>query len=129
MSFPSIDREQLKAQLGRLPDWLSYFAAVLRTTEGTVMPTEGEILNYVKRQPLGVVVQVSGLLSFRLDASEPVSLTFFFHPSDRAFQPSSSHRRQEDCTSSRRRQLRHRQALRVRLFFFIVSSRRVESKS
>ncbi|KAL7408929.1 aldehyde dehydrogenase [Mrakia frigida] len=50
---------ELKAQLGRLPDWLSYFAAVLRTTEGTVMPTEGEILNYVKRQPLGVVVQIA----------------------------------------------------------------------
>jgi len=65
MSFLSFGlRLQLKAQLGRLPDWLSYFAAVLRTTEGAVMPTEGEILNYVKRQPLGVVVQVSDLPSF-----------------------------------------------------------------
>ena len=49
---------ELRAQLGRLPDWLAYFAAVLRTSEGAVMPTEGQILNVVRRVPLGVVAQV-----------------------------------------------------------------------
>lgn len=51
---------ELKAQLSRLPDWLSYYAALLRSQEaGSIAPTEGSLLNFIKRQPLGVVVQIS----------------------------------------------------------------------
>lgn len=41
-------------QLGRLPEWFEYFAALIRTHEGTVPPFLGSYLNYVKRVPLGV---------------------------------------------------------------------------
>lgn len=50
------------------------------------MPTEGEILNYVKRQPLGVVVQVSSTsFSFfstrpRLNSFFPFQIAPFNHP-------------------------------------------------
>jgi acyl-CoA reductase-like NAD-dependent aldehyde dehydrogenase len=44
----------MKAQLGRLPEWFDYFAAVIRTQEGTCPPFLGSYVNYVKRVPLGV---------------------------------------------------------------------------
>lgn len=89
---------ELKAQLGRLPDWLSYYAAVLRTSEGAVMPTEGEILNVVKRVPLGVVAQARlPLVQSQCRRPQLISL---FHV-DRAVQSPSADRRQEDRTSSR----------------------------
>ncbi|TEB30075.1 aldehyde dehydrogenase [Coprinellus micaceus] len=50
---------EMKAQLGRLPDWLDYFAALLRTEQGFVAPTQGQLLNYVQRVPLGVVAQIT----------------------------------------------------------------------
>lgn len=50
---------EMKAQLGRLPDWLDYFAALLRTEPGYVAPTQGQLLNYVQRVPLGVVAQIT----------------------------------------------------------------------
>jgi acyl-CoA reductase-like NAD-dependent aldehyde dehydrogenase len=46
-------------QLGRLPEWLEYFAAVARTYEGRVPPFKGDMINYVKRVPLGVVAQIT----------------------------------------------------------------------
>ncbi|KAH9938377.1 aldehyde dehydrogenase [Fomitopsis serialis] len=50
---------EMKAQLGRLPEWLEYFAAALRTHQGFIAPTQGKLLNYVQRIPLGVVAQVT----------------------------------------------------------------------
>lgn len=44
---------EMKAQLARLPEWFEYFAALIRTHEGTVPPFLGPYVNYVKRVPLG----------------------------------------------------------------------------
>ncbi len=46
---------EMKAQLQRLPEWYSYFAAVARTHEGSVHPFGASHLNYTVRKPLGVV--------------------------------------------------------------------------
>lgn len=45
---------EMKAQLGRLPEWFDYYSAMIRTMEGTVPPFLGNYLNYVERVPLGV---------------------------------------------------------------------------
>ncbi|KAG5648855.1 hypothetical protein DXG03_000204 [Asterophora parasitica] len=50
---------EMNVQLGRLPEWLDYFAALLRTHQGFVAPTQGSLLNYVQRVPLGVVAQIT----------------------------------------------------------------------
>ncbi|KAL7282539.1 hypothetical protein ACG7TL_004010 [Trametes sanguinea] len=50
---------EMKAQLGRLPEWLDYYASVLRTHSSFVAPTQGPLLNYVERVPLGVVAQIT----------------------------------------------------------------------
>ncbi|KAI0298920.1 aldehyde dehydrogenase domain-containing protein [Russula brevipes] len=49
----------MRAQLGRLPEWLDYYAALLRTHQSFVTPTQGKLLNYVQRVPLGVVAQIT----------------------------------------------------------------------
>ncbi|KAJ3110201.1 hypothetical protein HDU96_006837 [Phlyctochytrium bullatum] len=49
----------MTTQLGRLPEWLEYFAAVARTYEGKVTPFKGDMLNVVQRVPLGVVGQIT----------------------------------------------------------------------
>jgi len=36
-----------------------YFAALLRTNQAFVAPTQGKLLNYVHRVPLGVVAQIT----------------------------------------------------------------------
>ncbi|EIM87936.1 aldehyde dehydrogenase [Stereum hirsutum FP-91666 SS1] len=50
---------EMRAQLGRLGEWLDYYAALLRTQESFVAPTQGQLLNYVQRVPLGVVAQIT----------------------------------------------------------------------
>ncbi|HEY4439574.1 MAG TPA: aldehyde dehydrogenase family protein, partial [Candidatus Elarobacter sp.] len=45
---------EMRAQLGRIPDFYRYFAAVARSAEDAVTPFEGPYLNYVRRVPLGV---------------------------------------------------------------------------
>ncbi|KZV77148.1 aldehyde dehydrogenase [Peniophora sp. CONT] len=50
---------EMKAQLGRLPEWLEYYASLLRTRADHVAPTQGALLNYVQRVPLGVVAQIT----------------------------------------------------------------------
>ncbi|ELU40876.1 betaine aldehyde dehydrogenase [Rhizoctonia solani AG-1 IA] len=50
---------EMKVQLGRLPEWIDYFAALVRTQQGFVAPTQGPLLNYVTRVPLGVVAQIT----------------------------------------------------------------------
>jgi acyl-CoA reductase-like NAD-dependent aldehyde dehydrogenase len=42
-------------QVGRAPDWLDFFASVAETHEDLVVPASGELMNYVRRVPLGVV--------------------------------------------------------------------------
>ncbi len=36
-----------------------YYAALLRTSQGFVVPTQGPLLNYIQRVPLGVVAQIT----------------------------------------------------------------------
>ncbi|KAG8725360.1 hypothetical protein FRC09_001164 [Ceratobasidium sp. 395] len=50
---------EMKVQLARLPEWIDYFAALVRTQQGIVAPTHGPLLNYVTRVPLGVVAQIT----------------------------------------------------------------------
>lgn len=45
---------EMRAQLSRLPEWFDYFAALVRTEEGSLPPFPGPYLNYVRRVPLGV---------------------------------------------------------------------------
>ncbi|OBZ76685.1 Betaine aldehyde dehydrogenase 1, chloroplastic, partial [Grifola frondosa] len=51
--------KELSAQLGRVPEWLDYYAALLRTNPAYIAPTQGKLLNYVQRVPLGVVAQIT----------------------------------------------------------------------
>ena len=39
---------EMNAQLGRLPEWIDYYAALLRTNQSYVAPTQGKLLNYVQ---------------------------------------------------------------------------------
>jgi acyl-CoA reductase-like NAD-dependent aldehyde dehydrogenase len=41
-----------------------YYAALLRTQQGFVAPTQGKLLNYVQRIPLGVVAQITVSLGY-----------------------------------------------------------------
>ncbi|PPQ65576.1 hypothetical protein CVT26_000525 [Gymnopilus dilepis] len=50
---------EMQTQLSRLPEWLEYYAALLRTHQSFVAPTQGKLLNYVERVPLGVVAQIT----------------------------------------------------------------------
>lgn len=50
---------EMSTQLGRLPEWIEYFAAIARTNEGRVPPFKGDMINYVRRVPLGVVAQIT----------------------------------------------------------------------
>jgi len=46
---------EMRAQLGRLPEWYDYFASIAETLEDTVPPFGSGYLNYTRREPLGVV--------------------------------------------------------------------------
>eukprot|EP00300_Choanocystis_sp_HF-7_P030990 c4002_g1_i1.p1 GENE.c4002_g1_i1~~c4002_g1_i1.p1 ORF type:complete len:527 (-),score=100.64 c4002_g1_i1:100-1638(-) len=50
---------EMNAQLGRVPEWLEYFAALGVGAEGSVTPALGPFFNYVRRVPLGVVAQIT----------------------------------------------------------------------
>jgi acyl-CoA reductase-like NAD-dependent aldehyde dehydrogenase len=52
-------KREMRAQLARLPEWFEYFAALVRTHEGSVPPFLGDYINYVTRVPLGVVAQLT----------------------------------------------------------------------
>lgn len=45
---------EMTAQLARLPEWFEYFAALIRTEEGSLPPFPGSYINYVQRVPIGV---------------------------------------------------------------------------
>jgi acyl-CoA reductase-like NAD-dependent aldehyde dehydrogenase len=46
---------EMRAQLGRLPEWYDYFGSVAETLEDTLPPFGPGYLNYTRREPLGVV--------------------------------------------------------------------------
>ena len=46
---------EMRAQLGRLPEWYDYFASIAETLEDTVPPFGRGYLNYTHREALGVV--------------------------------------------------------------------------
>ncbi len=50
---------EMRAQLGRIPEWLEYFASLARTHEGRVTPFKGSVVNTLTRLPLGVIVQIT----------------------------------------------------------------------
>lgn len=50
---------EMNAQVPSLVRWFKYYAALLRTEERAVLPTQGRLHNWVDRAPLGVVVQVT----------------------------------------------------------------------
>ncbi|GAA5865821.1 hypothetical protein JCM1840_006262 [Sporobolomyces johnsonii] len=50
---------EMSTQLGRLGEWFDYFAAIARTEEGSTQPVRGQLLNYIKREPLGVCALIS----------------------------------------------------------------------
>ena len=46
---------EMRAQLGRAPEWFEYMGSVAHTIEGTVPDFGGAHINFVQRVPLGVV--------------------------------------------------------------------------
>ncbi|KAG8162545.1 hypothetical protein KVR01_008310 [Diaporthe batatas] len=50
---------EMNAQVPSLVRWFRYFASLLRTEERPVLPTQGQLHNWVDRVPLGVVVQIT----------------------------------------------------------------------
>ncbi|MDH6195578.1 acyl-CoA reductase-like NAD-dependent aldehyde dehydrogenase [Mycobacterium frederiksbergense] len=49
---------EMRPQVGRLGEWFTYYAARIQTLEGNLPPFGSDFLNYVTREPLGVVAQV-----------------------------------------------------------------------
>lgn len=49
----------MNAQVPSLVRWFKYYAALLRTEERAVLPTQGKLHNWVDRVPLGVVVLIT----------------------------------------------------------------------
>jgi phenylacetaldehyde dehydrogenase len=50
---------EMRQQVGRVPEWLEFFASVAETHEDRLAPATGRIMNYVRRVPLGVVGQIT----------------------------------------------------------------------
>jgi phenylacetaldehyde dehydrogenase len=50
---------EMAQQVRRVPDWLDFFAAAAETREDLVVPATGQVLNYVRRVPIGVVAQIT----------------------------------------------------------------------
>ncbi|TNY17750.1 aldehyde dehydrogenase domain-containing protein [Rhodotorula diobovata] len=50
---------EMSTQLGRLHEWFEYAGALARTEEGSTQPVRGSLLNFVKREPLGVCALIS----------------------------------------------------------------------
>ncbi|WPD18534.1 aldehyde dehydrogenase [Thermaerobacter composti] len=46
---------EMRAQVGRIPDWYAYYAGIAQTAQEVVAPFGPQYLNYVQRLPLGVV--------------------------------------------------------------------------
>ncbi|KAI1207483.1 aldehyde dehydrogenase [Annulohypoxylon truncatum] len=50
---------EMKAQVPSLVRWFKYYASLLRVEEQPVLPTTGKLHNFLRRAPLGVVVQIT----------------------------------------------------------------------
>ena len=50
---------EMRAQVPSLVKWFKYYAALIRTEERAVLPTTGQLHNWIDRKPLGVVVQIT----------------------------------------------------------------------
>jgi acyl-CoA reductase-like NAD-dependent aldehyde dehydrogenase len=50
---------EMNAQVPTLVKWFKYYAALIRTEERSVLPTVGQLHNWIDRKPLGVVVQIT----------------------------------------------------------------------
>ncbi|KAF2277363.1 aldehyde dehydrogenase-like protein [Westerdykella ornata] len=50
---------EMNAQVPTLVKWFKYYAALIRTEERPVLPTVGQLHNWIDRKPLGVVVQIT----------------------------------------------------------------------
>jgi phenylacetaldehyde dehydrogenase len=50
---------EMRQQVGRVPEWLEFFASVAETHEDRLVPAVGRIMNYVRRLPLGVIAQIT----------------------------------------------------------------------
>ncbi|KXL48705.1 hypothetical protein M433DRAFT_152199 [Acidomyces richmondensis BFW] len=50
---------EMNAQVPSLVKWFKYFAALLRTEERAVLPTTGQLHNWVDRKPIGVCIQIT----------------------------------------------------------------------
>jgi phenylacetaldehyde dehydrogenase len=50
---------EMRQQLRRVPEWLEFFASAAETREDLVVPATGQVLNYVRRVPIGVVGQIT----------------------------------------------------------------------
>ena len=50
---------EMRQQVGRVPEWLEFFAAVAETHEDRLVPAVGRLINYVRRLPLGVIAQIT----------------------------------------------------------------------
>jgi acyl-CoA reductase-like NAD-dependent aldehyde dehydrogenase len=50
---------EMQAQVPSLVRWFEYYAAVLRTDETSVLPTQGKLHNFTTRTPLGVVALIT----------------------------------------------------------------------
>lgn len=50
---------EMNAQVPSLVKWFKYYASLIRTEERPVLPTSGQLHNWVDRKPLGVVVQIT----------------------------------------------------------------------
>ncbi|KAH9984124.1 aldehyde dehydrogenase domain-containing protein [Russula vinacea] len=48
---------EMRAQLVRLPEWLDYYSALLRTHQSFVAPTQGKLLNYPFNHPLLIAIK------------------------------------------------------------------------
>ncbi|KAI1436488.1 aldehyde dehydrogenase [Xylaria sp. CBS 124048] len=50
---------EMKAQVPSLTRWLKYYASLLRVEERPLLPTTGQLHNFINRVPLGVVAQIT----------------------------------------------------------------------
>ncbi|RYO92944.1 hypothetical protein DL766_010410 [Monosporascus sp. MC13-8B] len=50
---------EMKAQVPSLVRWFRYYASVLRVEERPLLPTTGQLHNFVSREPLGVVALIT----------------------------------------------------------------------
>ena len=50
---------EMRQQVRRVPEWLEFFASAAEAREDLVVPATGEVLNYVRRVPIGVVGQIT----------------------------------------------------------------------